>query len=711
MDIEAQLESIDKKIETYDEKVDNLSSLITTLIHTFQQNKSPDIRSELIDVIEEKLKNTDTFPDVEGMRELFSKLQENYTETQNELKLKIVNLEKSLKKVSASVQDISASEGNSVTSELKSQLTNIELNIAGLSDDIEGLKSFSGDGVAPNFAAGEKMDEIRKILKSQDKVLSGFKKSFEEQISSLEEKLNGYLPAEGSSELGSGVLLSIKSNFDDLNISITSLLSAIKIVDKKYTELQNFQDVVDKMTSDVVSPILLAGSDVKSFVTKATEQFDVMSNFVQEYDKGEFVALSNKIENVTLDVGKLLARVGEFKTNSDPTNPTLSDNIEKIEKMLAQYNENLEELTKNSASEVVKGSVKSLNDEFYLELLNLFNSLSFDEEAEDLKDFIQEVLSAITVKTNENSEKLNNIMMQFKSLLNKIEGIERAQNSISDYLKPEESDELVYSFDDIQTDLAKMRLVLNDISKNVNSSELVDEISDKIKKTGEQIATVSTMLSNSSETGENVADIRTKVEALNEQVYDISVRTNKLLLSNEDSNTELKNNLEIFKEVFDRANPEKLYELFYELTHYFNEVNEKINDLSSATEKSYSETIMIKNALVYVGEWLDNATAVLEEMRSNTYELLGNKTAFSKDNGNELASSISAIEKRLDEYEANTQKRLDTIEEKLDKLLAAKSTAKETTSKPITTKLDNINKKFSEMEETLSRLSEQLMKE
>ena len=43
MEIETQLENIDRKIEGYNEKIDNISSLITTLIHTFQQNQLPNI--------------------------------------------------------------------------------------------------------------------------------------------------------------------------------------------------------------------------------------------------------------------------------------------------------------------------------------------------------------------------------------------------------------------------------------------------------------------------------------------------------------------------------------------------------------------------------------------------------------------------------------------------------------------------------------------
>ena len=36
MELEARLQSIDSKIEKYNEKIDSLSALITSLIHAFQ---------------------------------------------------------------------------------------------------------------------------------------------------------------------------------------------------------------------------------------------------------------------------------------------------------------------------------------------------------------------------------------------------------------------------------------------------------------------------------------------------------------------------------------------------------------------------------------------------------------------------------------------------------------------------------------------------
>lgn len=501
---------------------------------------------------------------------------------------------------------------------------------------------------------------------------------------------------------------------DKLSRLVTSLVTSVE-QNSSQEEIKGIVSEIQKDYSKNQKGLNKKITELKTAITKAN---DTIENFSQ-----------NAVENI--DINKLYDLFDEFKTSTDLSNKAVNNGVEKIENLLTEYNQNLKSLNQIPAGDGdIKDAIKSLNDEFYLDLLQLFNSFSFEGEAEDLKDFMEEILSSVTLKTDENTEKLNSIMLQFKNLLNKIEGIEKAQNSISDYLKPEDESDLVYSFDDIQSDLAKMRLVLNDIS---NSQDIVEEISGKIKQTSEQIENISKLLGTADDTEEGSFAINKKIEDLNAQVYDISLRTNKLLLSNEDSNLELKNNLELFKEVFDKANPEKIYELFYELTHYFNDVTERINDVTSTTRASHTEAVTIKNALVYVGEWLDNATNVLEEMRTGINELKGKESSPTTQGNNsdvlkgieELkagvvhlinqpsstggvdSEEIKQIYAKLNELESNTQARLDVIEDKLTMLLAAK----EPSSRTMSTHLKNIDKKFEEMEGILSLIAERLPKE
>jgi len=690
MEIEEKLESIDSKIDSYNTQIENLSSLITTLIHSFQQNQLPSMKAEILEKIEEKFQDTTSFPDVDEMKKVLKQIRTDFTKNQNGLSAKVIELDTVIAKLSSTVENVSVSNESSIDSSTQTQLNNIESILNSLTNEISDFKdTVMQNNVSDGTFPTEKIDTINSLLAAQNvanndflHTIENYFKTLEENIENLKENQNIQPASSTSTEIPvntnisiSSDIVDIKNRFNDLNLAITSVLSAIKIIDKKYTELKSFQDVIDKLTTDVVSPILVASNDVKAFVDKSSKNFEKLNQFVEEYDKGTLLAIQSQISDVNIDVNKILGLVEEFKTNSDLSNHTISDNMAKLENLLTTYNENLTELTQTATADAIKDGVKSLNDSFYIDLLNLFNSLSFDTEAEDIKDFLENILVSITAKTDENSEKLNNIMLQFKSLLNKVEGIERAQNSISDYLKPEETDEILYSFDDIQSDLAKMRLVLNEISTSINSSEVVDEISAKIRTTSEQLENVSKMLTANPENSEAVSDLKEKIETLNEQVYDISVRTNKLLLSNEDSTLELKNNLEIFKDVFEKANPEKLYELFYELTNYFNDVNDKILSLTLTTQNALNETVTIKNALIYVGEWLDKATTVLAEIKDNTEAGTNNNTSAQAPSSVVIDTShieeniLNVLNKNLETTNANILNTIKTIEDNINNRL------------------------------------------
>ena len=99
--------------------------------------------------------------------------------------------------------------------------------------------------------------------------------------------------------------LSIVKVYEDNIYVYDNKDNTIKIIDKKYVELRNFQDVIDKLTTDVVSPIMLASGEIKSFVEQTFSNFSEINNFVKEYDHGAFLALQEKIDDVNKNIDKI----------------------------------------------------------------------------------------------------------------------------------------------------------------------------------------------------------------------------------------------------------------------------------------------------------------------------------------------------------------------------------------------------------------------
>ena len=239
MEIEAKLENIDRKIDSYNEKIDNISSLITTLIHTFQQNQLPNIKSDILNSIEEKFQDSASFPDVDEMKTLFAEIREDINENQSGLKIKITELEKVISKVNDAIDNLAEKSENSTNSDVKEQLANIDTELKSLCTELASLKNIQAQASdipsTENYEI-ENLDKLTTLINAQSLSISALQKNIETSIQGLEAKLQNFstqksveLPPTGEqSNLSSAEII---ERFNDLNLAITSVLSAIKIID------------------------------------------------------------------------------------------------------------------------------------------------------------------------------------------------------------------------------------------------------------------------------------------------------------------------------------------------------------------------------------------------------------------------------------------------------------------------------------------------
>ena len=242
MEIEAKLESIDSKIEDYSSKIDNLSSLITTLIHSFQQNQLPTIKAEILSKIEEKFQDSSVFPDVDEMKKVFAEIKDDFTENQNGLKLKLVELDAAIERFSSAISNISQNSTTLLDTNIQNQLNNIEDILNSLSNEIASFRNnkSEADVIAPVEFPTEKIDAITSMINAQNSANTEFFSGIETHFKALETNLASLKtleqPASDNVVMAQSAadISEIKDKFDDLSLAITSVLSAIKIIDKKY---------------------------------------------------------------------------------------------------------------------------------------------------------------------------------------------------------------------------------------------------------------------------------------------------------------------------------------------------------------------------------------------------------------------------------------------------------------------------------------------
>ncbi|MDD3593257.1 MAG: hypothetical protein PHX18_01365 [Candidatus Gastranaerophilales bacterium] len=812
MEFQSQLENIDKKITEYNEKVEELSSVVRALAHSFGQNQLSSIKSDILFQIENKLDSMNPNTDINEIKDAFASLNVEFEAKKQALDEKISELEIVIAKMTSSMETAAPQLALPPNAEVEEKLTQIKTGIYTLMNEISEFKNQSPAIQTMTLPDGtqEHIESLQGVINSQIIANEQFYKNIEKQFEKINDTVKSInAEVEVKADLSQNPeLIKLEENLNEFAMAVNAVLTSLKIIDIKCKELEDFQTScanleqtiqtsIDNLSQNLIEPIKSANDEsfkqlhllrendgkhtqqldlieqvLKKNAKKITDDFEgikgiistnsqsIISNFedvkglildIQPPDLADF---NNNIKEV---IDGLKISIDDFKHTVDLNDSTLSGSLEKIETsvdsiqekihmlpfkddlhnietILNDYKESLNELSNLDNSADIKEEIKNLNNDFSLQLVSLFDNISFLEESEDIKDFIDNVKNSINNKTSENSEKLNDIIFQFKALINKIDCIEKAQKTITEYLNQNDKKDDIYSFDDIQSDFAKMRLVLHEISQSASIIDFANDISSQIKQTHEQIDNFSQMIAQNSAVNENAIEIKEKIygmqelfEKLDAQVYDISLRTNKLILSSEDSTNELKSNLQIFKEIVDKSNPEKLYGLFYEYSHYFGDINQTLSDISLSVLETQNDIASVKNALTYVGEWLDSAGTTLREIKEKP-DVAPNIQVDNTD----VKQSLSDLAARMSLFEQKIEMKMAAIEEKADKLLNTEtpnsneelvesvkklitiSKLKDKIAKPdngLIARIESLDERFATMEAVLLKLNDMLIED
>ncbi len=371
-----------------------------------------------------------------------------------------------------------------------------------------------------------------------------------------------------------------------------------------------------------------------------------------------------------------------------------------------------------------------------LDAIKTFSSkIDLDGEA-SLKLLLAKVFDAFNLV----NQKINNLTL-VKDIARNVDTLTETQRQIKNEIssivgdikilkdKPgfglvkDKNTEFIYTMDDIQSDFAKMRLVLDEISKSVekpDNTQGESELIERIQHTSGDIDKISQMLEPETTFDSGVQDalemnfqslrldfqsIMEIFEKLNEEVADISMRTNKLILTSEDNNKVLKNNLAEFKDVITRLDESNINEGLSNISFSLNssvntfdkkfgEIKSELNKVGYSSQTNMQSAQIIKEALMYFGEWIDSAGGALEELCENVNEIKNSPSI--NDEIKSIVTSVESFDEKIqnikseqlevdfsevkqvvnEEIEKISQKvesydqRLSSIEEKLDKLTA-----------------------------------------
>ena len=552
------------------------------------------------------------------------------------------------------------------------QLLNVineKIDILASSDNIEDFEDIKDslysiedkiDTVASTPSNAEDFKELKETLSSIETKIEEVSsanelESVKKAISKLEKNILKNF-AENSDE----DIYEIKDILDSIESKIDSVASSEttnNIEDIKYT-LLNVDEKVDTVKK-------LSESDAKitSMLEALNHKIDIIAN-------DETSSTHEDIE----DVKHLIIAQMDYIEKLEKNNKT-----DAFKKCLKELTVEVNNLNNKDNTKQIQKTIKDMKESIMAAVVTIFEQVSFVEESEDIKDFVEE-------KTDEINKSLVAVTKQLKQITN--------ANEDPDY---------TYSMQDIESDLAKLRLALNEIQTTEQETQAsrLSYILDNISQIGASVVELQNSL-----TKEEVFGLKTRFDRINTDIKSLNAITNQLLVKSGESYNALNNGLEDFGKIIT------------------DQLTTKVDRVTKMLEKSNDSDKVMRQALIYMGEWIDSASESMNKISTNSEEILEIKSVMEdlKKELPEQTDILNSIEEKFDEQQERLaffekqinklssledrfeeqQERIDRLEMSLEKILSA---VEEIDDSKVTRKIDKIDKQIAKLSTNIEKLA------
>ena len=186
------------------------------------------------------------------------------------------------------------------------------------------------------------------------------------------------------------------------------------------------------------------------------------------------------------------------------------------------------------------------------------------------------------------------------------------KKNISILQSGDEESDYTYSMQDIESDVAKIRIYLNELSQNgvtVNSDEFTEELDGVIL----MVDSMKQQLNKLDE-----CDLSDTLSKLKDDVTSISTRVNKLLLTSDNSYNMIESSLKEFKVLSEEIDVQ-IKELTS--TNKFKSLEEGLSAVKTALTESNNYNSVINQSLIMLAEWVDNAGEMITNIAEKQSKL------------------------------------------------------------------------------------------
>lgn len=627
-----EIKSVNSDCEEIRKSLSELHSKVDILA----MNDNTELEDDISDVSERlmgSLKELHAKVDILAMSDS-NDYTDNFSELSEKFSDAVLKLQEKFDNISTSNDDDINAGLKELSEKIMSSLAELQAktDVLAMSDNSD--LSDAVDGLAENIgnASDKILDDIDKLHQKVDILAMSDNSEIIDTIDKLHQKVDMLAQEDNSA---------IQDDIDEIKDIIRSQQ---KLFDS------SLDDEISAKLEDIIQT--LCNSDDK--IAKTLELL---------HNKVDILAMTDDsdIKDEIQDIKDLIERQKDYfkKDENDEKSAEITTHLEKLISEINKIEKNISELDLDKNSQDIKDSVMTA-------MLSAMDQVSFVEETEEIKDFVEEKTNAI-----------NQTLLEVKKQLNNI------SNSGDDM------DLYSYTLQDVESDIAKLRLTLNELSSSTASTNEFGVISNnigKIAKAVEQLQAASALHMNN-------ADLKTDFSKLSEDILSLSTRTNKILLDSNESQRIMNLSLKEFE-----TRTEQLRTRLDEIDN--KKIDSRLSLIEQKVDESVSSTNILRNVMIYLGEWMDGTSQTISSIydksskAASTHELIEDlKLAVPNE-----AELVKAVERRFEEQEL----RIDRLEQKLEKALDLLSGYDENI---INAKMDRIDKHLEKLTGNIEKLT------
>ena len=548
----------------------------------------------------------------------------------------------------------------------------------------------------------------------------------EENIDVLNEKIDILVSSTDKDEIINSIdELSAKT--EQANDVLNQKIDALVISTDNEEILHSLEEIeakADKTGSDLTETLesLIARVDIiasddslKSDLENITEKLDDFEENT-EYFKNALDTLSNKVDVIAADnsLDILYDKFDEFSETEDKVAEMLTALHQKVDVIAMDDNDfdieeeidDIKELIfeQRKYFEVASDEKANAIDKYLKDVLLKLDNVDLEKNSEDIKETIMNALVSLVDQISfvEETEEIKDFVEEKTDAIK--QGLIEVQNQLRQLASPDDDFGYSYTLQDVESDIAKLRVAITHLSGND-----FENLSGDIKKIVNSVEGLETTL-----TQEQIIGLKGNIEKLNEDILSISSRTNKILLTSDESNKALNDGLNNFGSLVGKLEDRLEY---LDNTEATERLERKIESIQSMAVESANADKVFHQVMMYLGEWIDTTTENISSITEKTSEINLIKENVNdviekvsdiqdiKDNIEELRSAVpeksellSELENKFEQQEA----RIDRLEMKLEKIL---STLEEKDDMVLNRKVDKIEKMLSRLGTNIEKLT------